>query len=159
MKLSRRVSVLSGLLVSGAVLAAPMATASTAEQQRGCAYQSTLAGTQLSDVQLAQQARNAGLHGQSLVLSVAVGLAESAGWTHAQLTNTDCSRDRGLWQISDRWHPEVSDGQAFDPVGAARAMYAISSHGSNWSPWVAYNNGSYQQYMSRAQAAAGQAGG
>lgn len=155
MKYSRRVSVLSGLLVSGAVLTAPMAAASTA----GCAYQSTLAGTHLSDVQLAQQARNVGLHGQSLVLSVAVGIAESDGWTHAQLINTDCSRDRGLWQISDRWHPEVSDGQAFDPAGAASAMYAISSRGSNWSPWVAYNNGSYQQHMSRAQDAARQAGG
>lgn len=29
-------------------------------------------------------------------------------------TNTDGSRDRGLYQINDKWHPDVSDAQAFD---------------------------------------------
>jgi hypothetical protein len=29
-------------------------------------------------------------------------------------TNTDGSRDRGLYQINDKWHPDVTDDQAFD---------------------------------------------
>jgi hypothetical protein len=30
--------------------------------------------------------------------------------------NKDGSRDRGLYQINDKWHKEVTDEQAFDPV-------------------------------------------
>ncbi|WP_394843182.1 hypothetical protein LZC95_39795 [Pendulispora brunnea] len=124
-----------------------------------CTQQSTLAGTHLSDVQIAQYARNAGLHGDGLVISIAVALAESQGWTRAVLINTDCSRDRGVWQINSYWHSEVSDDQAFDPAGCATAAYNISSGGSNWTPWTTYNNGAYQQYMSRARDAANQVGG
>ncbi len=35
-------------------------------------------------------------------------------------TNADSSRDRGLFQINDKWHPEVSDKMAFDPVLATQ---------------------------------------
>jgi len=34
--------------------------------------------------------------------------------------NKDGSRDRGLFQINDKWHPEVSDEQAFDPIFSTR---------------------------------------
>jgi len=34
--------------------------------------------------------------------------------------NKDGSRDRGLFQINDKWHPEVTDEQAFDPVFSTR---------------------------------------
>ncbi|WP_328603329.1 hypothetical protein OG943_24930 [Amycolatopsis sp. NBC_00345] len=159
----RRVSVLSGLILAGALITAPLATAGTEPSQivqpLDCTQQSILAGTHLSDVQIAQYARNANLHGNGLVISIAVALAESQGWTQAVLINTDCSHDRGVWQISSRWHPEVSDGQAFDPAGCAQAAYTISSGGSNWQPWTTYLNGAYQQYMSRAQTAANQVGG
>jgi hypothetical protein len=29
-------------------------------------------------------------------------------------------------------------------------MYVISSHGTNWHPWVTYNNGAYKSYWSNA---------
>jgi hypothetical protein len=34
--------------------------------------------------------------------------------------NEDGSRDRGLFQINDKWHQEVTDEQAFDPVFSTR---------------------------------------
>jgi len=151
------------LLATSFVLA-PAASAGTRSSNvalapEPSAAQCTLDGTHLSDVQIAQYARNAGLHGDGLVISIAVALAESQGWTRAVLINTDCSRDRGVWQINSYWHSEVSDDQAFDPAGCATAAYNISSGGSDWTPWTTYNNGAYQQYMSRAQAAANQVGG
>jgi hypothetical protein len=118
-----------------------------------CTQQSILDGTHFSDVQIAQTARSGGFSGYGWQVSVAVALAESSGWTRAVLINTDCSRDRGLWQINSYWHSEVSDAVAFDPVPAARAAFTISSGGGDWSPWVTYTNGAYAQYMARAQAA------
>jgi hypothetical protein len=34
--------------------------------------------------------------------------------------NKDGSRDRGLFQINSKWHPEITDEQAFDPVFSTR---------------------------------------
>jgi hypothetical protein len=124
-----------------------------------CQQQSFLEGQHYSAVQIAQLAKNAGFNGQGWTISVAVALAESLGWTRARLINTDCSVDRGLWQINSRWHGEVSDAQAFDPAGAARAAYAISAAGTNWTPWVTFTNGAYQAHMAEAQAAVNQVGG
>ncbi|WP_394832651.1 hypothetical protein LVJ94_39720 [Pendulispora rubella] len=163
-----RVTVPAFCLLATSLFLAPAASAGTrgpnsavAPDPRAveCTQQSTLDGTHLSDVQIAQYARNAGLHGDGLVISIAVALAESQGWTRAVLINTDCSRDRGVWQINSYWHSEVSDDQAFDPAGCAAAAYNISSGGTNWTPWTTYNNGAYQQYMSRARDAANQVGG
>jgi hypothetical protein len=150
-------------VLAGVLVAAPLAAAGTepltVAPSASCTQKSTLAGTHLSDKQIAQYARNAGLHGNGLVISIAVALAESQGWTKALLINTDCSRDRGVWQINSRWHSEVSDAQAFNPATCAQAAARISSNGSDWSPWTTYINGAYQQYMSRARTAASQVGG
>jgi hypothetical protein len=74
-----------------------------------CQQQSFLEGDHYSAVQVAQLAQQAGFSGNDWVIAVAVAEAESAGWTHARLINTDCSVDRGLWQINSFWHGEVSD--------------------------------------------------
>lgn len=110
----------------------------------------------LSDTQIATLARGAGFRGDGLVLAIAVCLAESEGNTNATNNNASPpSRDRGLWQINDLYHKDVSDQCAFDPACNARAAYRISSSGTNWQPWAAYNNKSYQKYLPRARAAAG----
>jgi hypothetical protein len=49
-------------------------------------------------------------------LAVKVAKCESSLNNQAVNTNKDGSRDRGLYQINDRWHPEVTDAQAFDAV-------------------------------------------
>ncbi|RUS15020.1 hypothetical protein BC937DRAFT_93022 [Endogone sp. FLAS-F59071] len=118
-----------------------------------CVQTSNLAGDHYSAVQIALIAQNSGFTGNSLVLSVAIALAESSGWTRATLINTDCSQDRGLWQINNRWHSEVSDDQAFDPAQCSQAAYRISSSGSNWALWTTFTSGAYSAYMAEAQAA------
>ena len=91
----------------------------------------------LSDAQLAQVCARAGFRGAALTNAVAVALAESGGDTQAVNVNSDAtrSRDRGLFQINSRWHPEVTDAAAFDPAANAAAAYRISAGGTDWSQW------------------------
>ena len=137
----------------------PGAARHSARPAATCTVTSTRAGDHFTPVQIAQTAKNNGFTGNGLVVSVAVALAESSGWTRAVLVDSDCSRDRGLWQINSYWHSEVSDAQAFDPNGAAQAAYRISSSGNDWTPWTTYTNGAYQQHMAEAQQAVNQIGG
>ena len=160
----RRAGAAAALLTALTLFTAPTASAGTrpadaSGTQATCQQKSTLAGSHYSGLQLAKTAKQGGFSGNGWVISVAVSLAESQGRTKAVLVNTDCSHDRGLWQISNRWHAEVSDAQSVDPVSCAKAAHTISSGGSNWQPWTTYLNGAYQQFMSRAQAAVKQAGG
>ena len=96
---------------------------------------------------VAGTAASAGFTGYGLTVAVAVGRAESGGRADAVGIVGDGSRDRGIWQINDRWHPEVSDACAFDPGCSALAVYRISRGGADWSSWVTYNSGAYLAYM------------
>lgn len=109
----------------------------------------------LTAAQIAQVAAGAGFRGDALVRAVAVALAESGGNTAAVGVNSDQwrSRDRGLWQINDHWHPTVTDAQAFSPSGNAAAAYSISSGGKNWSPWSTWKNGAAVAQLGRARMA------
>jgi peptidoglycan hydrolase-like protein with peptidoglycan-binding domain len=106
-------------------------------------------------------ARAGGFSDDGLVLAVAVAKAESGWDPKARAVNTDArhSVDRGLWQINSFWHPEVSDDDAFDPAGCARAAFAISDRGRNWKPWSTFNNGSYRQFEDAVRQAMGSSGG
>lgn len=117
--------------------------------------------TTLTPAQIATVAAGAGFRGTALRNAVAVALAESGGRTDAVGVNSDRwrSRDRGLWQINDHWHPEVSDALAFNPVTCARAAYRISAGGTNWSPWSTWKNGAAQTQMAKAQIGVNQAAG
>lgn len=113
----------------------------------------------LSMMGVAAIAAGVGVPADQLAVCVAIATAESGLRTDAVGHNgptSGCpngSRDRGLWQINDCYHPDVSDDCAFDANCNARAMYAISSGGHNWRPWSTYNNGAYQQYLTAAQVA------
>jgi len=96
---------------------------------------------------------NAGFPNDRLVTAVAVALAESRCNPDATGTNTDGSRDRGLWQINSRWHPEVSDACAYDAQCNANEAYRISSQGTSWTPWTTYNSGAYTSWLDEARAA------
>jgi hypothetical protein len=149
------------LLVGSVVLSAtayagtrPLAPVSQEASLAGkCQKQSFLAGHRYSAIQIARVAEQAGFRGQGWVISVAVSLAESGGWTRARQINIDCSVDRGLWQINSRWHHEVSNRQAFKPRRAARAAHRISVGGSDWTQWTTYRSGAYRAYMAEARAA------
>lgn len=111
----------------------------------------------LTPAQIAGHAAAAGFTGEGLRWAVAVALAESGGNTTARHVNGSgrtASVDRGLWQINTRWHPEVTDAQAYDPAGAAKAAYAISKAGRDWHEWSTYTNGAAAAQLARATAAA-----
>ena len=157
----RRVAVVAAAFAGAILVQGPAAHAgpvAPVQPLAACTQQSFLEGDHYSAVQVAQLAQQAGFAGNDWVVSVAVAEAESAGWTHARLINTDCSVDRGLWQINSYWHGEVSDGCAFDPTCNAQATHTIWANGG-WTQWTTYNNGAYQSHLSEAQAAVNQVGG
>lgn len=114
--------------------------------------------TRYTPRQVAAVAAAGGFRGKALTRAVAVALAESGGDPQAVGVNSDAtrSRDRGLWQINSRWHPEVSDAQAFNPVECARAAFRISSGGRDWSPWSTWKNGTAGAQLGRARFAVAQ---
>lgn len=119
--------------------------------------------SQLTDLQIAKVAAVAGFTKGSLVIAVAVCLAESGGDTNAKGYNRDArgniiSIDRGLWQINNVYHSEVSDTCAYNDTCNAQAAYRISSKGTNWNPWSTYTQGTYRQFISRATTAANAVG-
>ena len=73
-------------------------------------------------------ASNWGGGSSTCVTAVAVCLAESSGNCNAKYVNTGGSIDRGLWQINDKWHPEVSDVRCRRPPSAP-APRSTSPHG------------------------------
>lgn len=107
---------------------------------------------------IAAAAHKAGFHDRGLVMAVAIALAESGGDTAASGFNgptAGCphgSVDRGLWQINDCYHAEVTSRCAHDPQCSAAAAYRISDGGSNWTPWSTYGNGVYKQHLAAAAA-------
>jgi TP901 family phage tail tape measure protein len=78
-------------------------------------------------------------------LAAAVAMAESGGDPNAENHNSNGTIDRGLWQINSI-HGAHS---TFDPMGNARGAVSISSGGSNWTPWVAYNAGAHAQFLQK----------
>lgn len=124
---------------------------------------------QLSANQLAGYAQNAGFTGSAITTAVAIALAESSGNTWAILNDTNGSQDQGLWQINTV-HASSYPGMVRDPSSSSRATagvsvmfhppsnakaaFDISSHGTNFSPWAAYNSGAYRAHLNTAAAGA-----
>lgn len=94
----------------------------------------------------------AGFRGDALVIAVAVAIAESGGDARATNRNSNGSVDYGLWQINSIHRASGFDpSQAFEPHYNARWAYKISKNGTNWSPWVAFKNGRYKQFLADAK--------
>lgn len=69
------------------------------------------------------------------VIAASVAMAESGGNPGA-ISPTD---DFGLWQVNASHGPLAS----LNPVVNVRAAIAISSGGSDWTPWTTYTSGAY----------------
>jgi murein DD-endopeptidase MepM/ murein hydrolase activator NlpD len=110
----------------------------------------------LSVAELLALAQQAGSGGDPET-AAAVAMAESGGRPDAVGVNDDGSRDRGLWQINDRWHPEASDACAFDAACNAQAAYTISNGWTDFAPWTTYRTGAYRQFLQAAQTTSQQA--
>ncbi|MGW3399984.1 hypothetical protein ACWDOU_40165, partial [Streptomyces hydrogenans] len=108
----------------------------------------------------AQVGYQAGFRGDALVTAIAVALAESSCNPSASnvQNNSPASTDRGLWQINDYWHAEVSDACAYDAQCNANAAFDISSGGTDWQPWSTYNQGLHRRHLDEARAAADRLG-
>lgn len=76
-------------------------------------------------------------------MAAAIAMAESGGNPNAQDNDSNGSIDRGLWQINS-----VHGAQStFDPTANAQAAIMISNNGTDWSPWVTFQTGAYQKYL------------
>jgi hypothetical protein len=149
-----------------AVLGAVMHTASAASDPR-----STYAGTRLTAKQAMQYAYKAGFHTQKQLVTVtAIGIAESGlvtktrnwhpefGYRPASNVigvrgpgsvwngNRQMHSDRGVWQISSHFWSKYSDAQTDNPASAAKIMFAISRHGTDFSPWNTFTGGDFSAY-------------
>jgi len=62
----------------------------------------------------------AGQEGIDPELTIKVAKCESNLDPAAININADGSRDRGLFQINDKYHPEITDEQAFDAITSTR---------------------------------------
>src|SRR5579875_732127 len=96
-------------------------------------------------------ASKAGFRGQSLTTIVAIAMAESCLSNTAQHVNADGSIDRGILQINNKAHPEVSDACAYNIQCAFNAAYTISNRGTDFTPWTTFVNGDYQANVPAVQ--------
>lgn len=116
-------------------------------------------GVKLSPDQIADYARKAGFSEQQIPMAVAIALAESSGDPRQISRNNDRfhTKDRGLFQINDLWHNEVTDAQAFDPLQNAKAAYGISLGGTNWNQWTTFKTGAFRKYLNATTSGKGPA--
>ena len=116
----------------------------------------------MSAIDVAKVYAQAGFRGDALVRMVAIARGES-GWIAAaqgdtSLTNGTWGPSIGLSQIrslnSQYGTGGWRDGSRLsDPLFNARAAYAISNGGTNFTPWTVYNEGIYEQFVEEAKAA------
>ena len=111
-----------------------------------------------------QYAINAGFKGDSALTIVAIAMAETGGTLSTTVTNSTGNShgvDRGILQINNYYHAEVSDAQAFNPQEAFIAAYRISRSGTYFGEWVTYTttnaSASYKKYLPDVQKAVGNA--
>jgi hypothetical protein len=83
--------------------------------------------------------------------AIAVILGESGGDPSAVNRQPD-NIDRGLWQISSKWHPNVSDAAAFDPEASTRYAYNLSSGGTDYNAWHATRASTFAGHRATAAA-------
>ena len=92
--------------------------------------------------------------GERIAVAVAVAKAESSfrPWITNTVGNSK-GTDRGLFQINDYWHSEVSDTCAFSASCNTRAAVRISKTATNWNEWWTWKNGKHLPYMTSSRAA------
>jgi hypothetical protein len=105
----------------------------------------------LGDIDIAETAWYGGFWGSDLILALAVAGAES-GWNTSALNPGPGEYSVGLWQINVRAHPQFDVNSLYDQDYNAHAAFDVfHDAGYRWTPWSAYNNGSYQGWMVRAR--------
>lgn len=62
---------------------------------------------------------------------------ESGFRPDALYVNKTGSRDRGVFQINDKYHPHVTDAQAYDVDFSIKYAYKLRMDWGNWNAWMA----------------------
>ena len=102
-------------------------------------------------VRLVTDVRTSGCDGfADPVTALAVILGESGG-DPAAVGKSD-PRDRGLWQINSRWHPDVDDAWAFDAERSTRYALNLSKCGTDFNPWHATRHPNFPTHLQTARA-------
>lgn len=112
--------------------------------------------------------RDAGFRGVALIVSTAIGGAET-GWNpgavgDTTITDATWGPSVGFMQIRSKKAETGTGGwrdatRLADPAFNARAAFAISAGGNNFDPWTTYKNGAYRRFLNEAKDAAAQVGG
>lgn len=111
-----------------------------------------LAGKQLNYGMALALCHHVGFRKSGLNIAVAVMSAESGRYVGAWHDNLDdvgnvASVDRGLFQINDFWHKDLTDADAYCAIPNAAYAFEMSAHGENFTPWAAYNSGAYLAFL------------
>jgi TP901 family phage tail tape measure protein len=119
----------------------------------------------LGRTELMSLAMGAGFSRQSAPTAAAIAMAESSGENQRSANVRRGGRiisvrpnqvrpgehvlsyDRGLWQINDRAHPDISDATAMNPSANAAAAFRLSHGGTDFRAWTTYTSGAYKKYM------------
>lgn len=82
--------------------------------------------------------------------AIAVILGESGGDPSA-INREPGNIDRGLWQISSKWHPDVTTAAALDPEASTRYAFNLSQGGTDFNPWHATRHPNFPTHRAAAQ--------
>jgi len=104
----------------------------------------------------------AGFQGQAANTMYAIVMAESGGNAQALNDNSGTGDlSYGLAQINmlGALGPErlqqyglKSNADLYDPLTNLKVAYALSNHGTDFTPWSTYNRGDYKQYLGQSDA-------
>lgn len=110
----------------------------------------------LSDAQLWSVVRSQWGTGSDALTAFAVALAESGGDpTRTNTHNTNGTIDYGLFQINSVHSALLTGANWQDAQTNAHMAYTLyTAAGNKFTPWAAFNNGSFAGFLARAQAAA-----
>lgn len=84
-------------------------------------------------------------------VAVAISHGESVGF-QVRIVG-DSGNSRGLWQIYQPAHQDITPECAFNPICSTEMMCRISGGGFNWDPWSVWKNDVHLQYLNAARAA------
>lgn len=114
-------------------------------------------------------AKAAGFQGVGVPVAVAIAMAESSLNQNAvgdvYLQTVKWGPSVGLWQIRSlkpaylHLEPIRNYSNLFDPAYNAKAAFAISKGGTDFSAWSTYVNNSYAKYIANVEKAIPAAGG
>ena len=126
------------------VAAAHSAAAPIAARQHATVTSARVTGGTKDCAQLERLWDAAGGNPSHAFMAAEIATAESGGQqdppSNAGL-NANGKTDVGYWQINSGYWPALA---TTDPLGNARAAVKISSDGTDWTPWVTFDNNLYQ---------------